>query len=243
MRQSDSEERASQLRQAAAEDLRLLAHLHGGELTNDAIAELQRGAFGELLGVVPASAVALEALAVIDAALRELAAGTITQDELAADFTDIYLTHRLQLSPSESPWLDEDGLTNGQPMFAVRDWYMRFGLGAENWRLRGDDHLCLQLLFIAHLLEGDEPALAAAGRFMDQHLLRWLPRFATGVAQRCATPFYAGLAMLTLAHAEALRDLIETLTGEPREVCAEDAATNREGPAGAPPSPTGGPGW
>lgn len=254
-----------ELRQAAADDLRLLAQLHGGELSAEALAELQQGPFAQLLGLSLASQLAEEALQVVDDGLdpevlaaagaeirANAAALTERADEaappsgepldiLAADYADIYLTHRLQLSPCESPWLDEDGLMNGKPMFAVRGWYQRFGLAAADWRLRGDDHLCLQLGFIAHLLGRDGDGMLEAGRFMDQHLLRWLPDFAQGVAARCATPFYAGLAMLTLAYAEELRGLIEQATGEPRIVAEAEAAEGADDPA--PFAGGSGPGW
>lgn len=254
-----------ELRQAAADDLRLLAQLHGGELSAAALADLQRGPFEELLGLSLASTLAAEALQVVDKGLApdtlaaaaadaaaEAAKRTERADEaappssdpldlLAADFADIYLTHQLQLSPCESPWLDDDGLMNGKPMFEVREWYERFGLAAEDWRLRGDDHLSLQLSFIAHLLEREGDGMVEAGRFMDQHLLRWLPDFAQGVASRCATPFYAGLAMLTYAHAEELRSLIEQVTGEPRLVPeAEETGGNDDV---APFAGGSGPGW
>jgi putative dimethyl sulfoxide reductase chaperone len=135
-------------------------------------------------------------------------------DRLAADFADIYLNHRLRAAPSESVWLDEDSLMMQEPMFQVRAWYRRWGLAAEDWRRFPDDHLCLQLLFIAHLFTRGE--LKAAAQFMDEHLLRWLTDFAVRVANRCGTDFYAGLAVLTGAYLEELRDLLAELLEQPR---------------------------
>ena len=206
---------------AAAEDLRLLALLHGGELTTAMAEDLQKGEAQQLLALQLSSKLAAEALVVLNEGVQALDVSERGMDLLAADFSDIYLTHRLQISPSESPWLDEDGLANGAPMFEVRGWYEHYGLAAENWRVRADDHLSLQLTFIAHLLSLDPSQWRAAVRFMDEHLLRWLEDFCQGVAQRCATPFYAGLAMLTFAYMDELRAHMETITGEARRRVGE----------------------
>jgi len=47
-------------------------------------------------------------------------------------------------------------------------------------------------------------------------VLRWLPLFSNRVAHRCATSFFAGIATLTAAYCEELRDLMAELLEEPR---------------------------
>jgi TorA maturation chaperone TorD len=144
-------------------------------------------------------------------------------DALAADYADIYLTYKLRVSPCESVWLDEDGLIMQEPMFQIREWYKKYGLAAQNWRERTDDHLVLQLHFVSHLIgSGAGTAqLAEAARFLDEHLLRWIHPFAERVASRSATPFYAGLAALTAMYVEELRELLAELLGEPRPTAEE----------------------
>jgi len=51
---------------------------------------------------------------------------------------------------------------------------------------------------------------------MDEHLLRWIGEFARRIGQRCSTRFYAGLALLTAAYLDELRDLLAELTDDPR---------------------------
>jgi hypothetical protein len=65
----------------------------------------------------------------------------------------------------------------------------------------------------------------ALGRFLDFHLLRWLPDFARRVADRCDTMFYAALALLTDAWLQQVRDLIADHLGEPRPSREEIAAS------------------
>jgi TorA maturation chaperone TorD len=112
-------------------------------------------------------------------------------------------------------------------MFKVRKWYRRYGLAAEDWRLRSDDHLVLELRFLAHLLDGATPPvdLTEVARFLDEHPLRWIDHFAERVAGRCATRFYAGLALLTAAYLDELRDLLAEVLGTPRPTPEEIEAS------------------
>jgi TorA maturation chaperone TorD len=66
-----------------------------------------------------------------------------------------------------------------------------------------------ELAFVAYLLAGGHGD--AARRFIDEHLMQWLPRFAQRVTQRASTRFYAALAVLTLKTCSNLR---QTLGGQ-----------------------------
>ncbi|RMG38915.1 MAG: dehydrogenase [Gammaproteobacteria bacterium] len=213
-----------------AGDLSLLAGIQDRELAEADLKALVEIGFPGCLGLSPDSAPGREAQALLAELMRRIAeagADSALIDELAADYADIYLNHSIQASPMESVWLDEDGLVMQEPMFQVREWYQRYGLAAENWRVRPDDHLVLQLQFLAHLAQ-NAPASEEAGehlsemaRFMDEHLLRWIGQFAERVVARCGTPFYAGIAQLTAAYLEQLRDLLVELLGEPRPSAEE----------------------
>jgi TorA maturation chaperone TorD len=206
-------------RAAAAEDLADLAALHDHEVDARALERLRAAADPGLLRLRLVNERSRDALLLLDQALRGLPAGvdgTLT-DALAADYADIYLTYGLRAAPNESVWLDEDNLTMQAPMFEVRALYQRYGLQAPDWRRRADDHLVHELQFLAHLMApatGD--TLGEAAAFLDEHLLLWLPDFSARVAQRCATPFYAGLAAVTAAYLDELRELLERILGQPR---------------------------
>jgi TorA maturation chaperone TorD len=226
-KQPDPEAVLTELCRAIAQDLSQLAMLHDRELDAACIADLLQADLPASLGLCLQSDMASEAASVLHAALVDLGQDPdeAAVDELAADYADIYLNYTLQASPFESVWLDEDGLAMQQPMFQVREWYRRYDMVVENWRRRADDYLGYQLAFLAHLFTacGKTPddelpvnVLQDAAAFMDEHLLRWLFEFAQRVAHRCATPFYAGLAMLTAAYAEELRELLVDILGQPR---------------------------
>ena len=240
----------TELCSAIAQDLSQLALLHDRELDAARIGALQQAHFPAGLGLCLQSDLACEAAGLLNVALVDWGQdpGDEALDALASDYADIYLNHSLQASPFESVWLDDDGLAMQQPMFQVRAWYRRYDIAAENWRRRADDYLGYQLAFLAHLfatcaeVPDDESAvkvLQDSAAFMDEHLLRWLSGFAQRVAHRCATPFYAGLAMLTAAYAEELRELLVDILGEPRPGSAviEQRMKPRVSVAVEPPAP------
>jgi TorA maturation chaperone TorD len=206
-------------RAAAAQDLLDLAALHDREVDAAALERLRAAAAQDLLRLRLVNEGGRAALFLLDEALRGLPAvvdGALL-DDLAADYADIYLTYGLRAAPNESVWLDEDNLAMQAPMFEVRALYRRHGLQVPDWRQRADDHLVHELQFLAHLLDPETgDTLGEAGAFLDEHLLLWCPDFSARVAQRCATPFYAGLAAVTAAYLDELRELLERVLGQPR---------------------------
>lgn len=228
-------------------DLMILAQLHDHELSETDVGMLQKDGFPQTLAFRLESEQALETIDLLSVVVSSLSADPDVMDELSADFAAIYLTHAVRASPYESVWLDDEGLAMQQPMFEVRDAYARLGLTAPDWRKRPDDHLVFQLQFLSALLESNKvAALAEAARFLDEHTLRWLPDFAHRVAQRAATPFYAGLAMLTFRYLDELRDVLAKLLGEPRRDPAAKIEQADEGDKAPMPSaylPGSAPSW
>jgi len=208
-----------QFRAAAVADLTDLAALHDREVDAQALERLRLANEQGLLRLRLVNEDSRAALFLFEEALRGLPAkiGGALLDDLAADYADIYLNYGVRAAPNESVWLDEDNLAMQAPMFEVRSLYQRHGLQVPDWRRRADDHLVHELQFLAHLLDPDAgDTLGEAAAFLDEHLLLWLPDFAARVAQRCATPFYAGLAALTAAYLDELRELLERILGQPR---------------------------
>lgn len=205
---------------AAAHDLTLLATLHDQELSPKLAAELRAIEFPKSLGIRLNGEKAHSVVTMLRDEINHWP-GDFPQslnDNLAADYASIYLNNYCSASPQESVWTDEDGLAWQNSMFQVREIYQTFELEVENWRVRSDDHLVTELQFLAYLfsLKNAVDHFELAAQFMDEHLLRWLNKFAERVAQRCETPFYAGLALLTDFYCDALRDLLSEILGQPR---------------------------
>lgn len=109
----------------------------------------------------------------------------------------------------ESVYFNENRLVFQQQTLQVRDWYARFGLQLEKLNKEPDDHIGLELVFVAHLASRCLTAMEAGNQaevdqllqaqkdFLAEHLLRWGPAWARLVKQHAATDFYRGVAHLT----------------------------------------------
>jgi TorA maturation chaperone TorD len=111
--------------------------------------------------------------------------------------------------PWESVHFSEERLLFQRETFEVRAWYSRFGLEAPNLHAEPDDHIGLELSFVAHLATLGLRAIRAADtcrlhealegqrRFLAEHPLRWAPAWCVRVATASQSEFYQGLALLT----------------------------------------------
>jgi TorA maturation chaperone TorD len=236
--------------EATAADLKLFAILHDREPSGQIIEALHRCRFQEQLSLLLHCSEGKTALCAFDNAIARLPhpIDNATLDDLAAEYACVYLRFKYRASPTESVWFDHDGLERQTPMFQVRSWYHRHNLTSRDWANRPDDHVVLQLEFLAHLLNSASSAteLPDVARFMDEHVLRWIKLFAEQLKSAGAAAYFTTLAAVTAAYLEELRDHLEELTGIPRPV-VEDGAKPTEIPAGnaeeQPYSPGVGPGW
>lgn len=196
--------------------LGLIARLHDREADQDLIDGLRGMGLAEVLAdLLPSGEgrqVAAGFMAMLDALPLTPDAGYL--DELAADFADSYLNHGFRAAPAGSVWMSEDHLERQAPMFAVRDWYQHYGITVPQWRIRSDDHIVHEIQFLQHVLGlGTAEAAYDAARFMDLHVLPWVPEFNLRVAGQAREPFHALANLLTRAVLGALRDLLEAVTG------------------------------
>ena len=205
-------------RLALADDVAVLVRLHDRELDAATIAALHDDGFPATLALLPAGDAGEAALARMRGAVAGLSADPAHIDRLAADFAAIYLTGACGASPYESVWLHDEHLACQQPMFELREIYAAAGLRVDDWRKRYDDHLVLQLQYLAQRLRSpqEDSTLATLGSFLDEHLGFWFPDFAGRVVARCDSDFYAALAALTAAWLERLRAVIEEVSGQSR---------------------------
>ena len=201
-------------------DLSTLAVLHDCEPQARLIEELRKCQVEDWFGLKLSSKASLQGMEVMSVALHELSSPVSDAecDQLAVDFANIYLIHTYRAPPTESPWLDKDGLERQAPMFAIAEEYKRHGLEASDRQKRSDDHIVLQLQFLSHLIgeAGHNDNLKEAARFMDNHILKWFGTFATRVSSRCQTPYYAALVTLTDGYLEDLREQLVTLADAER---------------------------
>lgn len=145
------------------------------------------------------------------------------------DYTRLFaITERLPLAPWESFYGNDERLLFQASMLDVRNWYARFGLELINVHREPDDHIGLELLFVAHLaqlglkaLENNntlnlEQSLAAQRGFLTNHLLVWAPRWCDQMVHHARTDYYRGLALVVRGALLTLSQLLqlETTAGE-----------------------------
>jgi TorA maturation chaperone TorD len=152
-------------------------------------------------------------------------------DALRSDYTRLFIGPGRPLAPPwESVSLSITGLTFQAETLEVRRWYARHGLQFEKLHKEPDDHIGIELAFIAHLAggavraleDGDEAAfnraIAAQAGFLSEHPLRWGPEWCQQMIEAAKTGFYQGIGRLTLSTLNELSriarsDLRETSAG------------------------------
>ncbi len=210
---------------AVAADLSALSLLHRQEVDAALLGDLRTADFPQSLGLHLRSQKGQDALAMMTQAITELSVPleSAILDELAVDFANIDLTHGCRAAPNESVWCDEEQLERQLPMFEISQIYRQHGLAAADRQTMPDDHLSLQLEFIAYLCEQAQDAadLQKIADFMDAPVLLWIDKFAHCVSSRSATLFYAGLAALSASYLDELRDDLAHITGKSRPSLTE----------------------
>ncbi len=185
----------TEFKAALAGDLAQLIRLHDRELDPATVDALKAVNFPQGLALLPGGESGALGLNNMAAAVAEL--DTSQLDLLAADFAAIYLNNRYSTSPCESVWLSDEHLACERPMFELREIYAAAGLQPADRGQRFDDHLVLQLHYLAHALSRPTVDGVQLAKFIDEHLGYWFPEFAQRVSLRCASFFYAALAELT----------------------------------------------
>ncbi len=142
-------------------------------------------------------------------------------EQMQVDYTRLFIGSTAVIAP---PWgsvyLSDSRLMFQEKTLEVRGWYRRFGLQSDKLYREPDDHIGLELAFIAHLAKlgiqalGEEDPeqfaalLDAQRKFLSEHMLRWAPGFCEKVVAEARTDFYKGMAFLIRG---ALFDLAELL--------------------------------
>lgn len=130
------------------------------------------------------------------------------QEKLQSDFNRLFAgPGHLAAPPWESVYRSRERLLFGEPTLAVREFYRSFGLETKKGRSEPDDHLSLELEFMAWLCkQAARPAispeqiklyLSGQARFLSEHLLEWVPALCDDIGKAAESEFFRGLALLT----------------------------------------------
>lgn len=140
---------------------------------------------------------------------------------LNREYTKLFIgPGSLPAPPWESVYVTGEPLLFQESTLAVRDAYRRSGFVSAGYPREADDHVAIELDFMATLasktcdtVAGDRGVLEAQLAFLEEHLLAWVDSFAERLGA-CGTvsgfyPSFARLAALVCRRdAEVLRELL-----------------------------------
>ena len=157
-----------------------------------------------------------------DAAVDDGAFEAFCQD-LRQDYAFLfYMVSVSKASPFESVYRTDDATMFGPTTLEVRHEYERFGLKLSASDSQPDDHLGIELAFLAELfaraLDGDDAqastCLEAAWRFMHEHVLVFSDGYLGQVAEVARTDFYRDAARLIAASIHETADVLDAWHGD-----------------------------
>ncbi len=144
------------------------------------------------------------------------------------DFNRLFVGPGEMLAPPwESVYRSKTKLTFQEPTLQVRAVYERFGVQAPAVHREPDDHLGLELAFVATLSDlaaataaRDDTAQLATCRqtqrdFLQDHLLAWAPACLALVEKHAETDYYRGAARLALGSLSESARLCGAAAGPP----------------------------
>ncbi|MCL1798905.1 MAG: molecular chaperone TorD family protein [Eggerthellaceae bacterium] len=118
--------------------------------------------------------------------------------KLVADNTFLFAgLQEMSVPPWESFYFNKERMIFQKETMEVRNWYRKHGFQSSKLNHEPDDHIGLELLFIARLLETcdeDPAALDDARAFAVGHPVKWAHLWAARVLEHAQTDLYRGLA-------------------------------------------------
>jgi TorA maturation chaperone TorD len=142
--------------------------------------------------------------------------------ELQADNTYLFAcVGNIIAPPWESVYFNKKRLVYQTQMLEVRSWYRHYGLVADKLFVEADDHIGLELIFVAYLSNqalktkqtGDvgnyDELVAAQRQFLSEHLLLWGGLWCDQVIKYARTDYYRGIALLIKGCMEEVAEVFQ----------------------------------
>jgi TorA maturation chaperone TorD len=186
----------------------LLATIYGQEIISDLLEQIRAPQFLGALSVLGVEAID-DLVQKPDAALLE---------DLAVEYTRLFLGPGQHISPHESVHHQREdsqwGMLWGLSTAEVKKFIEATGLGYSDDFKGLPDHIAVELEFMQQLTLREEQAWKEAEadkatacrqvekRFIEEHLIRWIPSFCEKVIQETELPFYRSFADLTKSFIE-----------------------------------------
>ena len=209
---------------------RLLQNLLGNEPSQETVRQLSSEDNHEVLSLFRSGGGEYQkALSTFESVSQEIVADKTEAIEcLVIGFTRLFVgPGMVEAAPWESYYVSKDNSLFQEATLEVRKEYVCQGLLPQGYPSVADDHLALELDYLARLAErmldaydtADYGAvlgfLEASEAFLRRHLLVWAPRFAEALAKAAHAYFYSATADLLVAFLavdlQALCEVMEQL--------------------------------
>lgn len=112
--------------------------------------------------------------------------------EIEADFESLLRYPHGSLPPLETEYISQAPMAMSMD---VADYYQLAGLTIDEDSFLPPDHLTLEFFFMSYLIENNLYELQK--KFLEEHLLNWVPYYCGEIKVRARTVFYRELALIT----------------------------------------------
>jgi putative dimethyl sulfoxide reductase chaperone len=149
-------------------------------------------------------------------------------DAMSEDYNRLFKSESMPMAPYyESNYTDNASKTGKSDTLQVTGFYDSYGWRPKFRDEKKDDHLGVELLFLSILIEKymvlDDEACRGEmrneiRRFIDKHILSWIPEWNGRVQENAFTISYKGVASLIIACVEDIHSILMTgndLTSQP----------------------------
>ncbi|MEE8433139.1 MAG: molecular chaperone TorD family protein [Candidatus Desulfatibia sp.] len=186
----------------------LLATIYRQEITSDLLGQIKDPQFLGALSVLEVEG--------IDGLMQKPAAELL--EDLAVEYTRLFLGPGKHISPHESVHHQREdgqwGMLWGASTVEAKKFIEATGLSYTDDYKGMPDHISVEFEFMQQLTLREEQAWKAADaaragacrqvekKFIEEHLIRWVPAFCEMVIQEAELPFYQAVAILTRSFIE-----------------------------------------
>lgn len=147
-------------------------------------------------------------------------------ERLAAEYASLFLgVGSKTVSPCESVYRSNSGMLYQSALFEVQRVYSESGMAKNDQYSESDDHISVELMYMAGLCEMTQEAgktdkrqalqcLGLQQKFLQDHLLQWVPRFSHDLIDTAPPGFYRAMAYLLKGYTQIDSSLIELTVQE-----------------------------
>jgi TorA maturation chaperone TorD len=170
---------------------KLLSSLLYNEPSLPAIGMLKREGIFSDIPFAAENKQAAEGRKIMENWLKSATAEELT-DKARSDYVKLFIGPGKPLAvPWGSVYLNTEGLLFTEETLKVRQFYELSGMKAVKKKSEPDDHIGLELEFIAYLFKVDKAD--AAREFAEKFIVPWISQWNADVQKYAATGFYRGL--------------------------------------------------